>query len=949
MSSVPLRRAQSYEDDLEDPDRIYGTEEDDIMLDGSGKGSRGHGKGDLAEQVVTDGGGVGRAKARLRRVAGGSRQALPFLVRAPAILFGLLLLLLLSIVFLALSSSSDAGSNPDDTIKDPAHSAEPSESQPRLTAEDYPLYRFHGETVQDDYTWISAPEYPDGSYIVLKRGHFTIKHVEFPNDTVLASHNEITDSEGNQVVFMDWSASHDLKYLLLLADYEKGWRHSFFGNYWLYDVEEKRAKPLVASKPDKQIPDEIGSGKVALAVWSPGGHDVAWVRDNDLYVTIGGQTEVRITTDGSKSVVNGIADWVYEEEVLGNNRALWFSPDGSHVAYIKFDDTLVRDYYVQYFAKYDDTPYPKQIDIKYPKPGSPNPTATLHIATPSATGSKGLSVPIDFGDEGFPDNDRIIAEINWVADNNTLLVRLMNRVQDVQKLFIVTSQQVNGSIAWTTALVRDEVTPDGAWHGIMQPLRYLPPSAAVGRKDASYLEIMENADGYAHLAYFGTVHDASPTSWVTSGAWEVTKIVGLNAKLGIVYYLSTEHGSTQRHLYSVHLDGSNKKRLAPHASVAFNPVVPVFNETREATLGDAGFFDASFSPGCEYYLLGYFGPDVPYKALYKTSPSDWTTIVSSYDFHRKALSTILFPPIKYLTIPNAAGDEMNAKMTLPIDFDPSGKTKYPVLMQVYGGPNSQTVQMTYLVDFAHKMALRGFVVVQVDGRGTGFKGRKYRAIVSKHLGLHEVQDQISAAKWLGQQDYVDSKKIAIWGWSYGGFMAAKSVEANSGVFAVGMSVAPVTDWRFYDSVYTERYMKTPALNPEGYATSAVVDMTGFNNAKYLLVHGTADDNVHMQNSAVLVWRLSGEAVPVTQYQVQYYTDSDHSMGANSANLRVYELLESFVSKALDVKAAGNASSGSRHQDTRFKETRPKRDVRVLGQPSGRHARRGMLGSVHAKP
>nr|KAJ3418982.1 hypothetical protein HK105_007562 [Polyrhizophydium stewartii] len=761
----------------------------------------------------------------------------------------------------------------------------PAEGKPAVTPDKFNKLRFGGANLQTP-SWVQAPGLDDGSIVLHESGLFVIAHVEHRNRTTLASSADMIDSSGQPIKFADWTLSPDLKYILLLSNREKGWRHSFFGDYWLFDVAEKHARPLVTSKSDKVIPEEIGSGRVALAAWSPAGHNVAWVRDNDLFVTVGGQTEVRITRDGSKRIINGISDWIYEEEVLGNQRALWFSPDGSRLAYLKFNETLVEDYLLQYYAKYGETPYPRQIDLKYPKPGSPNPVVTLHIATPSSAGPASLSVPIDFGEHGFEDEDRLIVEVNWVTDNDALFVRLMNRVQDVQKLLLVKGTLSGDTMAWTVSQIRNEATPDNAWFNI----------------EPAYVELMEDARGYTHLAFFGDILDPAPTSWITSGDWEVATIAGIDSTHGIIYYLSTEQGSTERHLYSVHLDGSNKKRLTPPAGTTFASLVPSINQTLGQPVGAVGFYDATFSPACRYYLLAYLGPDVPFQELHRTD-NDYSRMVADYNYYREQIAPVAVPPFLFTTIRNTVGDDMNAKIIFPVNFDPSGRTKYPVLMQVYGGPGSQTVQQRFKMDFSSKMAALGFVVAQVDGRGTGFKGRAFRSSVAKHLGLHEVEDQVAAGRWLSNQPYVDPRRIAIWGWvrinfyvkrSYGGFVAAKTIEADSGVFAVGMSVAPVVDFRFYDSIYTERYMKTPVKNPDGYAATAVHDMRGFRHSKFLLVHGTADDNVHFQNSALLTWHLVGDAVPPSQFRVQYYTDSDHGIGENGANEHIFGLLQLYV-------------------------------------------------------
>ncbi|KAJ3037335.1 hypothetical protein HDV00_001760, partial [Rhizophlyctis rosea] len=353
----------------------------------------------------------------------------------------------------------------------------------------------------------------------------------------------------------------------------------------------------------------------------------------------------------------------------------------------------------------------------------------------------------------------------------------------------------------------------------------------------------------------------------------------------------------------VHLDGSTKVKLTPPKNVTYTPVIPTFNTTVDSTkpVGDVGYYTAEFTPGCGYYHLRYTGPDVPWGKVVR-SDGEWQVETSTNEGLREKVKKFAFPQERVFTIKNDVGDDMNAKILLPPNFDPSGKTKYPVLMRVYGGPSSQTVTHSFGVDFMTAVASAGFISLTVDGRGTGYKGRKYRVGVSKRLGELEVDDQVAAAKWVAGQEWCDESRIAIWGWSYGGYMTSKVVERDSGVFKMGMAVAPVTDWRFYDSIYTERYMKTPQENFEGYQKSAVTQMEGFKHTKFLLVHGTADDNVHFQNSASLIWSLTG--AHVRNYRVQTYTDSDHSMSANDANPEVYVLLWDFLMSGFGVDDGG---------------------------------------------
>ncbi|KAI8901724.1 dipeptidyl peptidase IV N-terminal region-domain-containing protein [Globomyces pollinis-pini] len=771
----------------------------------------------------------------------------------------------------------------DNGSKEHSHGAISESLKPAITKGQLRSYYTTG-SLQNTFQYINNPNYPDGTFVENSLGNIQLGHVEYGNKTIIAKQSDFIDEDGNQINYADWSVSYDLKRVLLVTAMEYGWRHSFYANYWVYDVEKKKSTPLTLSKANKTIDHDIGNGKVALALWGPKGHNLAWIRDNDVYLTIGGK-ELQVTFDGSKDIINGISDWVYEEEVLASHQSTWFSLDGNAIAFIKYNETLVPDYQLQYYEKYQEKQYPEILNVKYPKPGAPNPIVSLHVAYMQSGVLQ--SSGINFGEMGFLDEDRLITEVNWI-DGVSLFVRLMNRVQDIQRLFLVELKQD----AWIATLVREEATPDGAWHNHLQPLRLIP--SAVG-KSSSYIELMDHPDGYAHIAYFKSLADKKPFSWLTSGKWEVSDIKGIDIEKGVVYYLSTQvtenvHDATQRHLYSVSFDGDSKKKLTPWKGME---LLHIFATKEEDQIG---FYDAHFSPKCTYVNIGYTGPDMPWQQLHKLSDLTFSKHFSKYS-QQELLSEFDLPKTEIGTIPNGVGGEMNAKIIYPPHFNVS--KQYPVLMNVYGGPNSQQVTRTYKIDFMTQMAAAGFIVLIVDGRGTGFNGREYRSIVSKQLGLYETQDQITAAQWAANQTYVDSKRIGIWGWSYGGYMTSKIIEADSGVFSLGMAVAPVTDWKFYDSVYTERYMKTPQKNPEGYKKSAVAKMNGFRNAKFLLVHGTADvDNVHFQNSAALVWHLTGAGVG--GYTVQYYTDSDHSMGANGARTAVYEMIEEFVCKGFNV-------------------------------------------------
>ncbi|KAJ1567703.1 hypothetical protein HK405_005055, partial [Cladochytrium tenue] len=641
----------------------------------------------------------------------------------------------------------------------------------------------------------------------------------------------------------------------------------------------------------------------------------AWVRDNDIYVTMDTTTEIRLTSDGSSDIINGVSDWVYEEEVLNSHAAMWFSSDGTKLAYLKFDDSGVPDVHLQRFftGSAGASVYPLEVSLKYPKAGKPNPVVTLHIATPSSStmARRDSTVRFEDPDDLFPDEDRLIVEVKWVS-NSELIVRMMNRVQDAQRLFYVTHRDSDGA-DWIARKIRDETNEDESWFPRLQAITVIPPLPSLGRKNPSYIELREDDEGFTHLAYYDSVTDSVPSAWLTRGSWEVTDVAAVDPQRGLVYFLSTEEGSTQRHLYSVTLDGTSKTRLSPPQNGPdWGASVRTWNTTRakarpslrhmgvelplseeDEGLGDevgkVGFYSASFSPAAGYYLLTYEGPDVPWQKVIGVDDD-----VDAFKTKNKDLANTLrglaMPRQSFFTVPVDDGVDVNVKLIVPHDFD--RKKKYPLLVKIYGGPNSQTVKQVYEVSFEQRMVADGFVALFIDPRGTGARGRAFRSVVSKHLGLYEAHDIIAATRHVVDLGFIDKTRVAIWGWSYGGFLSSKVIEADSGVFTKGIAVAPVIDWKFYDSIYTERFMKTPQLNPEGYDKSAVKEMDGFKHVDFLLVHGTYDDNVHFQNSAMLVWQFTQQKVRT--YRSQFFPDSDHSMSAAGAFDELHALLRSFL-------------------------------------------------------
>ncbi|CAG8719862.1 35369_t:CDS:10 [Gigaspora margarita] len=599
-------------------------------------------------------------------------------------------------------------------------------------------------------------------------------------------------------IILEQISDRSKKTLVKGTDIIDGWRHSYSANYYIFNISSKTTFPLT-----KEI-NSTHQARISYVTWSPVGHNIAFVKDNDVYVSLGLTEERRITYDGSDVVFNGVPDWIYEEEVLAAKYALWWSPDGKRVAYLRLNESEVPEYrFPLYVDGMHVEPY-----VKYPKPGYPNPIATFYIYDTS-TSLISQSGAIAFIND-FPADDKIITEVCWVG-NDYVLVRVMNRVQDIARVVLVDAVARDG----TTVREENADKMDGGWFEITRSWVFLQKGGSISQD--SYIDVVVN-DGYNHLAIFSPINSSSPR-YLTSGNWEVVDgVKAVDRKRELI----TEKSSIERHLYSVSFDGKTRTALTP--------------------TDETGYYAVDFSTGAEYYNLKYEGPDVPWQKVLKVDNSSFEIILHENNGLKELLKTFDLPTIRRFTV-ESDGNELNVLEIRPPGMDETGREKHPVLFQVYEGPTSQYVNTKFSIDWHSFLASSPrlkYVVVFVDSRGTGFKGRAFRCSVRKHLGEYESTDVINTAKYWASLPYVDSGKMAVWGWSFGGFVTSKIIEMDSGVFQVGMAVAPVTDWRFYDSIYTERYMKTPELNPSGYENSAITNMSGFDHAKFLVVHGTGD-------------------------------------------------------------------------------------------------------------
>lgn len=729
--------------------------------------------------------------------------------------------------------------------------------------------------------WIQTPESianDQGTYVVTEKENDDVKYVI----------RSIVDSSYEYILFNGSSfkfagqiydidtlvASPDLEKAIITTNTTKNWRHSSTSLHWLLTVKDNRIEPI------SNIDD-----KIAVAAWAPTSSHVAYILDNNVYVLTLDDSVTQVTFDGNDNIFYGKPDWVYEEEVFSSDITLWWSPDGRRISFLKFNDTLVPEFTIPYYVQDHHEDYPEVVKIKYPKAGYANPVVDLLVYDLNDL-KKDINVEV----KSFTDTkieNRLITEVAWVS-NDFVLVKTTNRGSDLLEVHLI-SADTNES-----TLVRSHTATD-SWFEVGEGVYYIPKNESAGRVNDGYIDTIV-VDGYNHLAYFSPPTTSDPVL-LTKGQWEVIGgVKSFDHVNNFAYFQSTAKSSTERHLYKINLLEATTKETLP----------VVHNITDDS---QPGWYRASFSSGSKYLISLKSGPDVPEEKLVDLHSLETIKVLESNDNVVKSLSSYDVPKKNY-TVINLGTDEngeeilANAVEILPLNFNPS--KKYPVLFFVYGGPGSQLVTKEFSVGFSEVVAAElNSIVVTVDGRGTGYNnmnksGAKFKFIVRDRLGHYEPLDQIAAAKLWSKKLYVDSERIAIWGWSYGGFLTLKTLETDSieHVFKYGVAVAPVTKWKLYDSIYTERYLREPQANPSGYETASIHELGNFENInRFLIMHGTGDDNVHFQNSLRLLdeFNLKG----VENYDFMAFPDSDHSIRYHNGNTVVYDRILGWIKKAFN--------------------------------------------------
>lgn len=687
-----------------------------------------------------------------------------------------------------------------------------------------------GLTSMNDGLYYTAIE---GDSVIAKYSYKTGKKV-----AEIVTINEIPNE--NIKAFDNYEFNDDETKLIFYTNRTRIYRRSFTASYYVWDIASKKLFD-VSERPNQR-----------LATLSPDGKKVAFMQDNNLYITdLESGNETAVTIDGEfNKIINGAPDWVYEEE-FEYNQAFDWSPNGTYLAYCKWDERNVPVFNMtvfegQYPRQLNNELHPQNYAFKYPKAGEDNSIVTVHCYNLES----GKTIEIETGKE----TDQYIPRLLWSPKNQIVFYRL-NRLQNHLEFLYADAETGKAEVFY------EEMNE-----------RY------IDEKYFDYLTFVENGnkfiygserDGFLHIY----MHNADGTivNQVTKGEWDVTEYYGYDAKNKQVYFESAESSPLNRDVYVIKIDGSAKKKLSSLT----------------------GTNHAVFSTGFKYFINYYSNANEPTFVTLHTSKGKQLRVLEDNDELKHKLAEKNFAAKEFYTFTTSEGVELNGWMIKPLDFDST--KQYPVLMTQYSGPNSQQVLNSFRVGWEQVLAAEGYIVSCIDGRGTGARGENFRKVTYLHLGKYETIDQIESAKYLAGLDYIDENRIGIWGWSYGGFMTLNCMQHGDGIIKAGISVAPVTHYKYYDNVYTERFMRKPQDNDEGYNDYAPLNHADKLQGKLLLVHGTADDNVHLQNAVEMAEAL---VQANKQFEMFYYTNRNHSIYGGNTRYHLFTKKLNFLKENL---------------------------------------------------
>lgn len=627
-----------------------------------------------------------------------------------------------------------------------------------------------------------------------------------------------------------YAFSEDGKKILLGHDFTRLYRHSQQGSYTVLDLKTKKLTSIPARQNIRQ------------AELSPDGKWVAYVKDNNLYLfNIETSQETQVTTDGKiNSIINGAVDWVYEEE-FSIKKGFHWSPDSKYIMYYRFDESNVKTYQLTYY-KGDE--YPEIYEYKYPKAGEDN--SLVDVCVYDVINRK--SIKMDVGSN----YDQYIPRIYWTYMPGKALIFRLNRLQN--HLDILMADVTTGQ----TKLIYQE---DNKYYVEITDNFYV-------FKDNSGFIFSSEKNGYQQL-FFRSM-DGKNEYCMTTGNFDVNKLIGVDEKNKLVYYLSHEDGAIHCMPYVISLDGKNKKKL--------------FDEL--------GWYDITLSGNAQYMLVNYSNANTPpVFSLYTISGKLVKTLENNGEIKEK-LKKYGFVSMEFFSFKTSEGIELNAWMMKPSRMEP--QKRYPVLMYMYGGPGINTVKNEYdPMDYAWFQLLvqNGYIVVSVDNRGTGGRGEEFKKCTYLNLGKLEVFDQIEGAKYLSKLPFVDSTRIGAFGWSFGGFLSSLCITRGANHFKAAVAVAPVTNWKYYDNIYTERYMRKPSENPEGYEKNSPIYWAKKMKGKFLLIHGMTDDNVHLQNAAELARELVNNN---KDFEMFFYPNKNHGIYGGYTRYHLFNKITNFI-------------------------------------------------------
>lgn len=624
-----------------------------------------------------------------------------------------------------------------------------------------------------------------------------------------------------------YTFSNDERKVLLQNGFRQIYRHSYSAKAFVYDV---KTRSLFQPTPDA----------VMLAEFSPDGNKLAYVKENNLYVyDLVARKETQVTDDGKpNNIINGSTDWVYEEE-FALSKGFYWNDNGSAIAFYRFDESRVKEFGMPMYGQL----YPEEYKFKYPKAGEANSVVEIYVYDVSS----GRKQKQDIGTE----TDIYIPRIFWTRDNGTLCIERMNRLQNKLELLLASTATGSAKIIYTE-----------------ENKAYIDVPEVTFTADKRSFLVTSEKSGWNHLYQYEL--DGRLIRQITSGNWEVDRFYGLNEKSGILYFSSSEVHPAERHVYALSLDGKVKKRLTPRK----------------------GWNSATFNSDFTFFLLSHSDLNTPpFYALCNNEGKELRVLENNSALAER-MKSYLVKPAEITTFRNAYNEELNAFVFKPVNFDPA--KKYPVLMYVYGGPGHQLAVNRWMGSYYfwyQMLAGKGYMIVCVDGRGTGFKGEAFKKSTYLQLGKYEIEDQIHVAKELGRLPYVDASRIGIWGWSFGGYMASLGITKGADVFKTAIAVAPVTNWRYYDNIYTERFMRTPRENGRNYDENSPINHVEKIKGNYLIIHGTADDNVHFQNAVEMVDAMQKKNI---RYDSEFYPNKNHGIGGGRTRLHLFDKITRFI-------------------------------------------------------